>query len=253
MDSLHDDTIAEFRRRARGCQLLAVDELDKLPGDEYLLEELRYTLDDRASSGLLTLVASQRAAACLANLSPDIRSRLSAGLALLLAEPGPAARAHILSQAAQALGRSLSADATRCLAADASSANDVFRTLFELLAAGPSLPTIDGEAVRQHLARRAAGRTSLREIIAVVARYFGVPQKTLKSGSRKQAVVSARATIVYLARELATASYDQVGQALGGRDHTTMMHSYRNIDRDRKKDWQLQETLDDLRRILLST
>jgi chromosomal replication initiator protein len=252
MDALHDDKIAEFRRRARGCELLAIDELDNFARGNYLLEEVRYTLDDRAADGLLTLVASQRATARLANLSPDVRSRLAAGLALPLAAPGPAARAQILVQAAQALGRPLPPDAARRLADDAQNAPDLFGSLFDLLAASEATAAIDGENVRSHLARRAARRASLREIIPVVARYYGVPQKMLKSSSRKQAVVSARATIVYLARELAGASYEQIGQALGGRDHSTIIHNYRTIDRERKNDWQIQETLDDLRRVLLS-
>jgi chromosomal replication initiator protein len=252
MGSLHDDTIADFRRRFRSCQLLAIDELDNFSRDGYLLEELRYTLDDRSLTGLVTLVASQRAAACLSNLSTDVRSRLASGLVLQLVAPGAAARAKIVAHAAEALGRPLSSDASCRLAADPANANDVFRSLFELLATGEPTQALDGETVRLHIARRADRRPSIREIIAVVARYFRLPQKTLKSGSRKQAVVLARATIVYLARELADVSYEQIGQALGGRDHSTIMHNFRTIDRNRKHDWQLQETLDDLRRVLLS-
>ncbi len=66
----------------------------------------------------------------------------------------------------------------------------------------------------------------LREIIAAVARHFGLPQKQLKSPSRRQSIVTARAVAVYLARELASASYEQIGRALGGRDHTTIIHNY---------------------------
>ncbi len=57
--------------------------------------------------------------------------------------------------------------------------------------------------------------------------------------------------VVYLARELAAASYEQIGQALGGRDHTTIIHNYRKIDRQRFCDPVIQETIDELRRVLL--
>ena len=63
-----------------------------------------------------------------------------------------------------------------------------------------------------------------------VAKYYRVPQKVLKSSSRRQSTVTARAMAVYLARELAGLSYEQIGHALGGRDHTTIMHNYRKID-----------------------
>ena len=253
MDAMHNDSVDAFRRRVRGRQLLAIDDLDSLPGDDYLMEELRNTLDECASAGARVLVASTRAIGSLGNLSADVRSRLAAGLALQLAAPGAAARAQILRQAAAALGRTMSDDAAQRLAAGvAETANELFGSLFELLAGSSPPAAIDREMVQQHLAARAARRTSLRDIIAVVARYYGLSQKIVKSGSRKHAAVVARSTIVYLARELAGASYDQIGQALGGRDHSTIMHNFRTIDRDRQRDWQTQEMLGELHRILLS-
>jgi chromosomal replication initiator protein len=189
--------------------------------------------------------------ASLGNLSTDVRSRLSAGLMLPLAAPGAAAREALARQAAAALGRSITDDAARRLAAGVDgTAAQLFGAMFELAAAEPDLILIDAAAVQRLLVRRDARRTTLREIIAVVARYYNLPQKLLKSGSRKHAAVVARATIVYLARELAGASYEQIGRSLGGRDHSTIMHNYRTIDRERRRDWQTQETLDDLRRVL---
>ena len=78
-----------------------------------------------------------------------------------------------------------------------------------------------------------------------------VALKLLKSRSRKQSVVFARGLVVYLARELAAASYHEIGRALGGRDHTTMMHNYRNIERDRMQSSATQESLTELQRVLL--
>lgn len=57
---------------------------------------------------------------------------------------------------------------------------------------------------------------------------------------------------MYLAREIAAATYEEIGRALGGRDHTTIIHSYRKLVAERQHDPQTQETLDHLQRILLS-
>ena len=67
------------------------------------------------------------------------------------------------------------------------------------------------------------------EILPAVAKYYRVPQKVLKSSTRRQSAVAARAMAIYLARELAELSYERIGQSLGGRDHTTIMHNYRKI------------------------
>jgi chromosomal replication initiator protein len=86
----------------------------------------------------------------------------------------------------------------------------------------------------------------------VVARHQNIPQAQLKSGSRRQSIVFARGLIVYLARELAEASYEEIGRALGGRDHTTIIHNYRKIAAERTTLPQTQKTLETLQRILLS-
>jgi chromosomal replication initiator protein len=90
----------------------------------------------------------------------------------------------------------------------------------------------------------------MAEIIALVARCQSLPQKALKSASRKQSVVFARALAIFLARELTDMSYEQIGQALGRRDHTTIMHNYQKIDRDRLQNPATQQTLDKLSRLL---
>jgi len=92
----------------------------------------------------------------------------------------------------------------------------------------------------------------MREIVALVAKTYGMPQAQLRSQTRRQSVVAARAMVAFLARELAGASYDQIGRALGGRDHTTIIHSYRKIDRNRAGDAMLQEEIDELSRILFN-
>ena len=102
------------------------------------------------------------------------------------------------------------------------------------------------------MASRPNRQPNLREILALVARTYSIPQSELKSQTRRQSIVAARAMFAYLARELAGASYQQIGQALGGRDHTTIMHSYRKIDRNRTRDPVIQEEIDELSRILLS-
>src|SRR5262245_18369134 len=98
------------------------------------------------------------------------------------------------------------------------------------------------------IAARAARKPTLREITAVVARHFRQPQAVLNSASRRQSAVIPRAVIVYLVRDLTDASYEQIGRALAGRDHTTIMHNYRKIDQELQHDHTMQESIADPRR-----
>jgi chromosomal replication initiator protein len=248
IDAIKNKTVAEFRRRIHGRSLLAIDELDRLPRDAYLQQELRSTLDALEEHGGTLLVTSTQAASTLRNLTADVRSRLSAGLALQLLPPEDAAKRQILRQASSALGRPLSDEAARRLAAGVrGTANELFGALFELLAERSSWAGGDVRCVERYLALRAARRPSLRNILQAVAKYCAVPQKLMKSSSRRQSVVLARSIAVYLSRELAGLSYQRIGAALGGRDHSTIMHSYHKIERQIVRDLATRTAIEELR------
>jgi chromosomal replication initiator protein len=136
----------------------------------------------------------------------------------------------LVEQLARSLGHSLNAAAASKLAAGVDgTANDVFGAVFELHAHAPHRQSTDERQVDRFLAARSTRRPALDAILRVVAKHYSIPQKVLRSASRRQAAVAARAMAIYLARELAGASYQRIGQSLGGRDHTTVLHSYRKI------------------------
>ena len=170
------------------------------------------------------------------------------GLTLRLAPPEDAARQRIIRHVSAALGQSLSEPATQRLAAGVDgTANDVFGAVFELNAAASPRPESDERRVERFLAARAARRPTLGAISRIVGKHYGVPQKVLKSSSRRQSAVFARAMVVYLARELAGTSYQRIGAALGGRDHTTMLHNYRKMSKLLHVDSAARDAVDQFR------
>jgi chromosomal replication initiator protein len=242
LDAIKRHTTAEFHRALRDHELLAIDDLHQLPSDGYVSRELRFTLDALEENGGTIIVTSRRPVNTLANISPDLRSRLSAGLSLQLAPPAGAARIRIIRRAADSLGRPLSEQAATHLATGVDgTANDLFGAVFEFCA------TMDGD---QDVPSRFVRQPQFREILAAVARHFRLPQKQLKSHSRRQSIVTARAIAIYLAREVAAATYEQIGRALGGRDHTTIIHNYRKIERERSQDPDIQEAIEELTRVI---
>jgi chromosomal replication initiator protein len=253
IEAMDQNAVVEFRRRLRSRELLVIDDLHRLKDDEFLLHELRFTLDAHQESGGTVLVTSHRPATSLGNLTPDLHSRLASGLLLELAAPGSAARARIVRHVSNALHRPLSSEAVAKLAAGLRGTTvQLLAALYEFFAELPVGAAGDSEQANRLLTRRATRQPELPKIVAIVAKYYGLPQKQLKSGSRRQSVVQARAMITHLARDVIGTSYQQIGKALGGRDHTTIIHNYKKIERQRKRDLATQKTLDDLRRILLS-
>jgi chromosomal replication initiator protein len=245
-DAIKRDAVSDYRQRLRSYRLLAIDDVDRLPRDPNIQQELRYTIDALQEAGGIVVVTLSTPTSAARNLSVDVRSRLADGLELRLAPPEEDARAEIARQVSVALGRPLSAAAARRLAEDVpGTALDVFAALFEL---GESSDprTDDVRAVELLLTQRAVRRPAVRAILQAVAKYYRIPQKVLKSSTRRQSAVTARAMAVYLARELAGLSYERIGQALGGRDHTTIMHNYQKIARTLDHDAATRDALAEL-------
>jgi chromosomal replication initiator protein len=252
LDAIKRDEVSDFRRRLRGYRLLAIDDVDRLPRDPNIQQELRYTIDALVEAGAMLVVTASTSINAARTLSVDVRSRLAEGLELRLAPPDEAARERIAHHVSAALGRPLSPVAARRLAEGAgSTAGDVFAALFEL-GENPQ-PVDDVHAVEMLLAGRAARQPAMRKILQAVAKYYRIPQKVLKSSSRRQSAVTARAMAVYLARELAGLSYERIGHALGGRDHTTIMHNYRKIADALRHDAATRGALAELERNLQLT
>jgi chromosomal replication initiator protein len=246
-DAVRRETVAEFRGRLRNHRLVAIDDVDRLPRDEYIQQELRFTIDALAEAGAMLVVTSSRPLGLARELSPDVRSRLAAGLELQLAPPEQAARTELVRHTSAALGRPLSPTAAARFAAGINGhASDLFGALFEFNDRFARAAEDELSSVTEFLKVRSARRPAMNEILQAVAKYYRVPQKVLKSCSRRQSAVAARAMAIYLARELAELSYERIGQSLGGRDHTTIMHNYRKIAAALPHDPQIREAFAEL-------
>ena len=111
--------------------------------------------------------------------------------------------------------------------------------------------SIDTRAVRQWLAdRRLRLQPSLRTIAKLAAKYFGLRVAELLSPSRRRAVVQARGIAMYLGRQLTAKSLEQLGKHFGGRDHTTVLHSYRSIEARLRSDPTTRRAVSDIRKVL---
>jgi chromosomal replication initiator protein len=204
--------------------------------------ELVQTLDALADCGAVVVVTSRVAPSELAGLTPRLRSRLAAGLALGLAPPGAEARAAIVEQLAGLRDLTVSKTAARLLAdALAVGVPELTGALAQLeqRAALISMPgrasnsnrCIDDSLVRHYLAERETPcKASLQGITARTARYFSLRVADLQSPSRRRAVVVPRNVAMYLARQLTGKSLKQIGDYFGGRDHTTVLHGCRKTE-----------------------
>ncbi len=251
--ALDDQRLATWRRQIRGLALLIIEDLGQLAGKWGAQQELLHTLDSLVQQDALVVVTTRALPTHSAGLLAALRSRLSAGLAVPVALPGPGARRVILERLAAARSISLSKRALHSLADGLHvSVPALISALLELeLAARVDGHEVDQHRVRQFVAvRDSSNMPSLRDIACLTAKYFGLKLSDLKSPLRRQPLVAARGVAMHLARQLTKESLQQIGAYFGGRDHTTVLHGCRRTEKLLKRDRGTRQAILDLKKAL---
>jgi chromosomal replication initiator protein len=247
-------------------RMLVLEDLHQMRLSRVIQQELRLAMDKLLTRGGMVLATSQQPLAMITSLEGSLRDRLSAGLTVRIKPPGTAARLELLQLAADRRGTELDLKNARRLSQQVEeSAPKLFQALAQLeqQRAQSSLKPVNFSNPISTFPKLSEGPqhqlvppqkpVTMRQIIAVVARYFSVSQTQLRGNSRRRAIVHARGVTVYLTRILTDLSYAKIGNHLGNRDHTTTMHAYRKLQQLFVTDSLTQECIDDLKRILTAS
>ncbi len=235
--------LVSFRQRLANLRLLIVEDLQRLPHRVFVQRELRDTIDALVAADRTVLFTAQQPPATMLKLETGLRDRLASGLLVQLRLPGLEARREILGLVSASRSISLSEDRLDALAKKVDGpAPMLLRALAELELTGESGQATSLDQLREPI--------RLKQIVAVVARYFSLTQAAMRSPTRRKSLVYARGVVIHLARKLTDVSYAQIGQGLGRRDHSTIMHAHRNIERQLAEDPVTQKAVDELQRIL---
>lgn len=241
----------QLRQRLSNVQLLVLEDLDKLSPSIFVHRELRDLVDRLLDAQSAIVVTAQQSPLTMPDLEAGLRDRLSGGLNLRLQLPGVETRRELLRLAASQRGVALADDQVSQLAQRVEgTAPQLFRAVaeleLELEHAG------EGSHGGPQLAAASRPDLKFKQILGVVARYFSLTQAALCSPARRKSLVYARGVAIHLARSLTDLSYAQIGQHLGRRDHTTVMHASRSIENRLTTDASTQQDITELKRILTS-
>jgi chromosomal replication initiator protein len=253
--AVDNDRLEPWRSEIRSCALLILEDLGQLAGKRGAQQELLHTLDVLTEQETPVIVTSRALPTHASALVASLRSRLSAGLTVQLTLPGPLARRAILERAAAARQLTLARGVVRELSERIhAGAPALISAVLELdLRSQVSGSPLDDERARRWLGQREREVPTLRDIARQTAKYFGLTIAQLKSPERHQPLVAGRAVAMYLARQLTPKSLQQIGAYFGGRDHTTVMHSCRRIERLVRRDHGTRLAIVELKRLLLSS
>lgn len=249
INAIRTRTTDAFRDRYRRIDVLLIDDIQFIAGKESTQEEFFHTFNTLHGQDKQLIISSDRPPKALITLEERLRSRFEWGLTADIQAPDYETRLAILSSKAERAGRRVPSNFLEIIAKRVQSnirelegaLNRVYA--FSDLSGLPLTKDLVESALADLLPR--TGSLTPEHIIRVVAKIYGVDEERLLSKQRSRDVSLPRQVAMYLIREETGASLPQIGEALGGRDHTTVMYGCNKIS-DRL------ETDDGLRRQVFS-
>jgi chromosomal replication initiator protein len=228
INAIRSHTTQAFRERYRRIDVLLIDDIQFIVGKESTQEEFFHTFNALHGQEKQLVISSDRSPKALITLEERLRSRFEWGLTADIQPPDFETRVAILRSKADRAGRQVESEYLALIARRVqSNIRELEGALTRVLAfsdlSGLALSPEMVEATLADLMPRASALTPDR-IITAVAEHYHVDEDRLLSRDRSQQVAFPRQVAMYLIREETDASLPQIGNVLGGRDHTTIMY-----------------------------
>jgi len=238
--ALQHKTITEFKKKYRTVDVFLVDDIQFLANKEGTQEEFFHTFNMLHQSNRQIVVTSDRVPKDIPDMEERLVSRFGWGMLADIQSPNFETRVAILQAKTEEQGLVLPAEVRDYLAnAITSNVRELEGSLTKLTTAakveGEALTVSFAARILKDLLRTDATHVTSKKIIQVVARYFDIQPADILGRKRTKELVYPRQVSMYLIRELLHHSYPQIGEELGGKDHTTVMHSVDKIENLKKQ------------------
>ena len=253
INGIRYDKMIDVRRRYRNIDMLLVDDIQFIAGKQATQEEFFHTFNSLYEARKQIVLSSDRYPKDIPEMEERLRSRLDWGLVADI-QPYPLeARIAILRDKSEREGIVLPDEVAEFVAGNIK-AN--IRELEGSLIRLGAYATLTGQTITLEMARNvlkelvneAKRVITLDAVQDAVAAKFHMKVADMKSRRRTKALVYPRQIAMYLCRDITQHSYPEIARHFGGKDHTTIMHACRQIEKARQSDPSLQRMLEELKR-----
>jgi chromosomal replication initiator protein len=245
-----------FRERYRGrSDVLLMDDVHNLAGKERTQEEFFHTFNALHQSSKQIILTSDKVPQDIPKLEERLRSRFTWGLIADIMPPELETRVAILDQKAHRDGFELPTDVGFLLASRVrSNVRELEGALTRVIAycsltRRPLTLALAAEALK-HVLTDADKGPSMETILRIVAEHFDVKVADLRGQRRHRVIAHPRSVAMYLCRKHAQASFPQIGESFGGKDHTTVIHACKKIEAAAASDAALRALIQSIERKL---
>ncbi|MBW8010323.1 MAG: chromosomal replication initiator protein DnaA [Chloroflexi bacterium] len=254
INAIRSNKTQAFREKFRKCDVLLIDDIQFIAGKESTQEEFFHTFNTLHGQNKQIVLSSDRSPKAMSTLEERLRSRFEWGLIADIQTPDLETRLAILRSKAERSGKDVPPEVLEAIAQRMQSNIRELEGAMNRVVAYADLRglALNVDLVESALADLIPQHRELAadQIIETVAHSFGIPLERLLSRERTRQVALPRQVAMYLLREEAQISLPQIGDVLGGRDHTTVMYGCDKISDLLEHDARLRRQVVDIRDLL---
>lgn len=252
INSIRDNRAESFRNKYRNVDILLIDDIQFIAGKESTQEEFFHTFNALHEERKQIIISSDRPPKEIPTLEERLRSRFEWGLITDIQPPDLETRIAILRKKAKAENLDIPNEAMMYIA------NQIDTNIRELegaLIRVVAYSSLINQDITTHLAAEALKdiipssrpkMITIQDIQQKVGEYYNLRLEDFKARKRTKAIAFPRQIAMYLSRELTDFSLPKIGDAFGGRDHTTVIHAHEKISQQLKSDQDLYKVINNI-------
>ncbi len=240
-----------FKEKYRKYDLLIIDDIQFIGKMEKTQEELFHTFNTFKEGNKQIVFSSDKHPNYIPGLEDRLKSRFAAGMIVDVSEPEYESRLAILKVKTQELGIALEPEILEYVASviqgnirELEGSLNTIILQYRLKNKPLSLSEVKNVLKNSIKPKK---NVAIKDVVKIVSDHYNLEESSIYEKTRRKEIVKARQVVMYLLREDFNVSYPLIGQKLGGKDHTTVIHSYLKIKEDLKGDQQLLQELEQIR------
>jgi len=251
IQSIRNKTTMEFRDKYRNIDVLLIDDIQFISGKESTQEEFFHTFNALHEAKKQIIISSDRPPKEIKTLEERLLSRFEWGIIADIQSPDYETRMAILNKKTEADGISLEPSILEYIATNVkSNIRELEGSLNKLIALSrlkkkEITMELAVEAIQDYVSAESGHTVTPSYIVEIVADHFSLTPQEIYSKNRSNKIAYPRQIAMYMCRKYLNISLTDIGKAIGGKDHTTVMHALKRIEEDiEKNDASLQNILD---------
>ena len=252
LHSISANTTEQFDQKYKSADALLIDDIQFIAGKEQTEEKVFHIFNELYKLNKPIVLTSDRPAKEIKSISDRLKTRFSSGLAADVKPPEYETRMAIIRRKAELLDFKLPNDVVDFIASKLKSnirqIEGVVTKMNALYVVSQTKPSIvvAQTVIKDEISDHQPIPVTVEKIINEVANIFNVSPDEMRSGKRTANVSNARKVAIYVIQEVTGLSYDNIGKEFGGRDHSTIVYSIKNVKDQMMEDSNFQSIVDDL-------